>query len=98
MKIREQGPMSALVSHEDYTHSIGGGRQRQRSEDWTKEEFGGQGHGLQSCFNKTRTMMAQHATSIADARHSSHIGSVPLRSIYYFTYFLSALIRVLTIL
>jgi hypothetical protein len=77
MKIRQQGPMSSLVSHEDYTHSIGGTRQRQKSEDWTKEEFGGQGHGIQSSFNKTRTMMAQHATSISHARHSSHIRSVP---------------------
>lgn len=66
--------MSFLVSHEDYTHSIGGTRMRQRSEDWTKEEFGGQGHGLQSKFNKTRTMMAEHAVSIADARNSYHIG------------------------
>jgi hypothetical protein len=88
MKIREQGPMSSLVSHEDYTHSIGGTRQRQRSEDWTKEEFGGQGHGLQSCFNKTRTMMAQHATTIADARQFSHL---------LLPHFLLVLVRVLMI-
>jgi hypothetical protein len=87
MKIREQGPMSSLVSHEDYTHSIGGTRQRQRSEDWTKEEFGGQGHGLQSCFNKTRTMMAQHATTIADARQFSHLRSFSAPSFFCFLTF-----------
>jgi hypothetical protein len=83
MKIREQGPMPYLVSHEDYTHSLGGGgttssttggRLRQKSEDWTREEFGGQGHGYQSLVNKTKTTMAEHAVSIADARHTSHIG------------------------
>jgi hypothetical protein len=75
MKIREQGPMSYLVSHEDNPHSIGGGtRLRQKSEDWTREEFGGQGHGYQSLVNKTKTTMAEHAASIADARHTYHIG------------------------
>lgn len=73
MKIREKGPMSQLVSHDDYKHSISGMRGRQKSEDWTSEEFGGQGHGLQSQFIKTKTMMAQHVTTIADAKKSHHI-------------------------
>ena len=79
MKIREKGPMSQLVSHDDYSHSIGGMRGRQKSEDWTSEECSGNGHGLQSQFIKTRTMMAQHVSTIADAKKSHHI-----RLIIYF--------------
>ena len=73
MKIKEKGPMAQLIMHDDYNRSICGARGRQKSEDWTGEEFGGNGHGLQSQFIKTRTMMAQHVSTIADAKKSHHI-------------------------
>eukprot|EP00602_Paraphysomonas_sp_CaronLab_P002178 CAMPEP_0185027176 /NCGR_PEP_ID=MMETSP1103-20130426/11952_1 /TAXON_ID=36769 /ORGANISM="Paraphysomonas bandaiensis, Strain Caron Lab Isolate" /LENGTH=797 /DNA_ID=CAMNT_0027561053 /DNA_START=38 /DNA_END=2431 /DNA_ORIENTATION=- len=62
LKIRSQGPMSQLVSHEDYTHSLGGRSQ------WTDERYGGNGHGWQSHMVRTRTTMAGHASALAATR------------------------------
>lgn len=66
--------MSSLVSHDDYTHSIGpNARLRHKTEDWTSEEYGGYGHGWQSQVIKTKAMMAQHAHTIAETKKSHRI-------------------------
>ena len=60
--------MSHLVSHDDQYRSFGGPQQeirRRGSEDWSREEWGGQGHdGRQTRMALTRNMMASHAAQL----------------------------------
>jgi hypothetical protein len=81
--------MTHLDSYDDTAR-----RQRRRgSEDWTREEFGGQGHdGLQTKIALTRNMMAKYASELADTKKLGYADSslsASLIDIHYVVVFFS---------
>jgi hypothetical protein len=63
-RVKRNGQMHLLISHDDYNRSVGPRGLSRRSEDWTSEEYAGQGHGWQSNIIRAKHEMAHHEAAI----------------------------------